>query len=532
MPDRSFPSNQTGTPIGLMALIQELDLPVRLPAVQSWSRAGARKTSVTSPAIKEYYPPGYAPQGFIGNLKFALRYEPVDLSIYYPLFKVVESELLEEWIRREPTSAYARRAWFLYEFLTGKTLDAPDVPPTGYVNILDPKLHVTGPVRKIRRQRVNNNLLGDHTYCPVIRRTDVLNRAMSAGLDLEARSLVDSCEPTILTRAVHYLYTKETKSSFAIEGEVPNAKRTERFVAALTGAANFDTSDPHAFINLQNAIVDPRYAATGWRTVQSFIGETMSDFREHVHYVCPKPDDLANLMNGWMRMMENLRGSNIDPICAAAAASFGFVFIHPFEDGNGRIHRFLVHQQLASFRFTPSQLLFPVSAVMLRDRRRYDEVLEGFSQSVSPFIDSDLNQEGSLLVNNETAHLYRFWDATAFAEYLYDCVAETIHTDLKQEIGLLKVFDAAIRATMEVVDMPDRRASLLVRLVLQNKGRLSQVKRATFSELSDEEIAAIEAAVASCTQGSLSEELTLAGDIEAAERVMHEDRDALKKLAE
>ena len=78
---------------------------------------------------------------------------------------------------------------------------------------------------------------------------------------------------------------KETKSSFAIEGEVPSAKRTERFVAALTRAAKFDTSDPQAFIRLQNDIVDPRYAATGWRTVQSFIGETMSDFREHVHFV-------------------------------------------------------------------------------------------------------------------------------------------------------------------------------------------------------------------------------------------------------
>jgi hypothetical protein len=114
---------------------------------------------------------------------------------------------------------------------------------------------------------------------------------MASGLDLEAKSLVESCEPTILARAVHYLYTKETKSSFAIEGEVPSAKRTERFVAALTRAAKFDTSDPQAFIRLQNDIVDPRYAATGRRTVQSFIGETMSDFQEHVHFVCPKPED-------------------------------------------------------------------------------------------------------------------------------------------------------------------------------------------------------------------------------------------------
>ena len=131
----------------------------------------------------------------------------------------------------------------LYEAVPGKLLDADDVSRTGYINILDPKLHVTGSVRRVRRQRVNNNLLGDNTYCPLIRRTDALNHAMASGLDQEAKSLVESCEPTILARAVHYLYTKETKSSFAIEGEVPSAKRTARFVAALTRAAKFDTSD-------------------------------------------------------------------------------------------------------------------------------------------------------------------------------------------------------------------------------------------------------------------------------------------------
>ena len=107
---------------------------------------------------------------------------------------------------------------------------------------------------------------------------------MASGLDLEAKSLVESCEPTILDRAVHYLYTKEMKSSFAIEGEVPSAKRTERFVAALTRAAKFDTSDPQAFIRLQNDIVDPRHAATGWRTVQKLRRRDDEHFREHVHF--------------------------------------------------------------------------------------------------------------------------------------------------------------------------------------------------------------------------------------------------------
>jgi hypothetical protein len=30
-----------------------------------------------------------------------------------------------------------------------------------------------------------------------------------------------------------------------------------------------------------------------------------------------------------------------------ALLGFGFMFVHPFEDGNGRIHRFLIHHCLA-----------------------------------------------------------------------------------------------------------------------------------------------------------------------------------------
>src|SRR5215213_8553206 len=93
---------------------------------------------------------------------------------------------------------------------------------------------------------------------------------------------------------------------------------------------------------------------------------------------------------------------------------------------------------------------------MLRDRSRYDEILEGFSQSISPYIDYEMHQEGR--------------------------------------------WSSIIRLRTYIVDMPDRRASLLVRLILQNNGRLSQTKRATFSELKDEEISAIEEAVAALSQ--------------------------------
>jgi hypothetical protein len=54
------------------------------------------------------------------------------------------------------------------------------------------------------------------------------------------------------------------------------------------------------------------------------------------------------------------------------------------------------------------------------------------------------------------------------------------------------VFDRAFTAVREIVDMPDQRASLFVRLCMQNRGRLSAVKRQQFPELSDAEIAQLE----------------------------------------
>jgi Fic family protein len=190
----------------------------------------------------------------------------------------------------------------------------------------------------------------------------------------------------------------------------------------------------------------------------------------------------------------------VDPVSCAAVGAFGFVFIHPFEDGNGRIHRFLIHHVLAAAGFTPVGLLFPVSAVMLRDRRAYDRVLNQYSSSIMPLIQYKLDDQGSMTVQNATATLYRYWDATPFAEYLYGCVEQALRHDLGEEIGFLRVFDRAVRRTMEIVDMPDRRASLLVRLIMQNKGKLAEGRRQQFPELKNQEIEAIEEAVRSSAE--------------------------------
>ncbi|MFG1351324.1 Fic family protein [Xanthobacter autotrophicus] len=472
------------------------------PFTESYAVAGARRRDVSDRRVVEFYPRSYATgDDPVANLRFALRYEPLDLRILVGALAAMRPETIENWVRAEPTGAYARRAWFFYEYFLGRRLDLPDVTTGNYVFALDEEKHITGARRNSQRHRVADNLLGTPAFCPTVRRTSRLLERMALHVDAEARALVESYDPALLARAVTYLYTKETRSSFAIEGESPSPQRAERFIAALRKAASFDTGSKAAIVDLQNAIVDPRYAARDWRDFQNFVGSTTVDFREDVHFICPRPQDVPALMEGWMDLARRLMAGGVDPVVAAAVTAFAFVFIHPFEDGNGRIHRFMIHHVLSRTGFSPGSVIFPVSAAIIRDQRGYDEVLESFSQPLLALTEWAWTAEREIVVQNDTAPLFRFFDATAVVEYLYDRVVDTVQIDLKEELGFLAVFDRAFERVRDIVDMPDRRASLLIRLMLQNGGRLSLAKRSQFKELTDEEIAAMEIAVQKAKAG-------------------------------
>ncbi len=321
--------------------------------------------------------------GFRNHLLFALKNEPTELGVLAAAFKKVGPQPIESWVHDEPTGAYARRAWFLYEFLTGTMLDLPNAKRGAYPDVLDPKRHIVGPSVLSSRHRVRNNLLGVRDFCPTIRRTTRLARRINEKIDEQAARLTQSVDPELLRRAVSYLYTKETRSSFEIEREVQNPKREERFVAALARAAQFDFTDKAALVSLQNTIVDARYAASDWRTDQNFVGETVSGYREVVHLICPKPGDVPALMAGWRNAAARLLAGQVDAVAIAALLSFGFVFVHPFEDGNGRIHRFIIHSVLAKTGFSPKDVIFPVSVAIVRDLPAYDAALETFSKAVA-----------------------------------------------------------------------------------------------------------------------------------------------------
>jgi hypothetical protein len=266
-------------------------------------------------------------------------------------------------------------------------------------------------------------------------------------------------------------------------------------VALLRGAAELQRITSADLIRLQNATVDDRFADSGWRTDQVYVGEQIDLARQRIHYIAPQPADVGSLMDGLLTCARRLEDSTVDAVVQAAVVSFGFVFIHPFSDGNGRLHRLLIHHILARRGFTPKGLIFPVSAVMLERRAEYDACLEAFSVPLMRLVDFDEDEAGVVVVRNEIAGLYRFFDATPMAEALARWVEQTVKVEFRAELDFVVRFRETRRAIEAVTELPDRLMNLFIKVCLNNGGRLSASKRKHFSMLSDGEIKAMEKAV-------------------------------------
>ncbi|MHC4886965.1 MAG: Fic family protein [Planctomycetota bacterium] len=497
MPTHGFPSH-SNRPAGYQALIERLNLDV----IPNWHRStissgAAHRIDTADGVTLESYPAKYWPGDSLGDhLEFALKYDGTNLAILASIFQVASQEELQRYVESKPRGKYARRIWFFYELLTGERLPTDDLKVGGYIDLLDPDQYFTTQApHRVRRQKINDNLLGEAGFCPTIRRTATLCNLMEADLADRCRKVVSDYPPELLKRALSYLYTKETKSSFEIEHIKPSSSRTERFIALLQMAEREDFCEKAHLIDLQNRIVDPRFMDADYRETQNYVGETVAWQREKVHYVCPRPEDLPTLMDGFIRSHLRMAEGGVHPVIHAAAIAYGFVLLHPFEDGNGRIHRFLIHNILARRGFTPKGIMFPISAAMLKSPEDYDASLESFSRPLMPLIEYSLNEEGRMAVENDTAHWYACIDMTPQAEALFRFIESTIDTELAEELAFLARYDRTRRAIREIVDMPDRKIDLFIRFCLQNNKRLSARKRCQFDFLTDEEVSALEAAI-------------------------------------
>jgi hypothetical protein len=482
---------EKATPAGYSALIDAYGLKVPLP--RTLSAIGARHRIVEENGWR-IMTPRHAPHATLeGHLTFALKYEGLDLAVLKRLFLATGPAEIEALVREKPTGSYARRIWFLYEWLTGTRLDLPDAESGRYVLVVDPSQQWAAKGENAPRYRVKNNLPGTPHFCPLVFRTEALDRFIGLNLPQRAREIVAQVPRDILARTAAFLLLKDSKSSYAIEGERAPQDRIQRWGRAI-GEAGRQRLDREELLRLQKIVIgDERFLKLGFREGGGFVGghdrETRMPLPDHIS---AKPDDLPPLIEG-MIAFDRGTAHALDAVIAAAVLAFGFVYIHPFEDGNGRIHRYLIHHVLAERGFNPPGVVFPVSAAILERIGEYRQVLETYSQRLLPLIKWEPTPEFNVRVLNDTGDFYRFFDATPHAEFLYACVQKTIEQDLPAETGFLQRYDQFRSQVESFLDMPERLIDLLFRFLHQNNGRLSRrAREREFRELTDEEAERIE----------------------------------------
>ena len=490
---RNYALSETNMKLaGYSALINQYDLEVPLPEyISAISQSHSQYEEGRWKVFTTRHEPEHT---LLGHLTFALRYEGVDLLILKKLFEQLDKSEIEAIVKAQPTGRYSRRIWFFYEWLMEDELDTEDAQSGNYVEALDSKLQYPGPKERSQRHRVWNNLPGNKDFCPLIHRTEKLERFSANKLEKKVNDTIGKVHPDLLSRAAAFLLLKDSKASYAIEGETPPENRAERWGKAI-GQAGQKELNQDELLRLQEIVIeDRRFVDMGWRKEGGFVGvHNRATGKPAPDHISARWQDISQLIEGLITANRSLTDSEYNPVLAATQIAFGFVFIHPFSDGNGRVHRYIIHHVLARKGFSTKGLIFPVSAIILDRIDDYRKILELFSKPRLDFIEWNAAPDGNVEVLNETIDLYRYFDATKQAEFLYECVEETVLKTLPEEVQYLTCHDKMRTLIQENFDMPDKDMENLISFLRQGDGKLSKrARNKEFKALTEDEVVMLE----------------------------------------
>lgn len=482
-------------PIGSAWLAEQYGLQLAQPLTVLSEIGSRRETHADDRVRTERYVEAMRPAPSLkGHLTFHLKHEVPHLEFLARLFHACKPEELTAWFQEEPTGQYSRRACFLYEWFTGRPLETEGARQGAYVDALDASSIVVASKDKSvvsRRWRVRDNMPGTPEFCPLVRNIPEAVSAM--GLDIPALvgELASEFGDEVIMKSAVWMTLRESKSSFAIEGEGDKGDRIQRFARVLgrrTGKGELALTDA-VLAEIQKEILGARTTLQkfGLRQSPVFVGESVR-FQEVVHYLAPPAQDVAAMLQGLATFLERTAGQS--PVMRATVAAFGFVYIHPMADGNGRVHRFLVNDVLRRDGAVGDPMILPVSSLITRDsaeRRAYDRILEEVSRPLMEvmaghyqFGDAVTYADGlssnlHITDPDRARPVWRMPDLTRHVVYLAQVIARTIQEDMRQESRYLRSHARARAAIKDVIEMPDSQADRVIRSIEANLGKLPGV---------------------------------------------------------
>ena len=428
------------------------------------------------------------------QLEFAIKHEHLDLLLLKKILEIFSKDNLITNIQNNPKRILSKKIWFLYEFLLKTKLPLEDLPIGKYDDLLNKEKYIiNNNFSKSKRHKINNNLLGTQEFCPIIKRTEKLQNYLELNLKNEITDVIGKVSKVLVRRAASFLLLSDSKASFEIEGERPPKNRIENWGKVINEAGKSDLSIDE--IQRLHAILlqDARFMKIGLRDEEVFLGDRDRDNYPIPEFIGASSKNLTSLMSDWIELDKKLIDTNIDPILHAVIIAFSFVYIHPLEDGNGRIHRYLLHHVLAKQNFYPKGMIFPISNVILDEIDKYRDVLITHTKPLMDSIAWEATQTGNVKILNDTDDLYRYFDCTQSCEFIYECVQITIQKTLPNELKYLKSFDKSYTDINELLEMPNNKIKSLITFVLQNNNKLSKNKKEKyFAQLSVDEVSTIE----------------------------------------
>jgi hypothetical protein len=342
------------------------------------------------------------------------------------------------------------------------------------------------------------------SFSPQVYLTPNVQRALALDVRERIARLEGQFSAELVLRSAAWLTVKESRASFAIEHEENKRDRVQRFAAVMeqrTGQSA-DILSLAELEMLQREILGPNSLHYGLRHSPAFIGESVRSGEERVHYIGPHWDDVPSILEGLRETLRRTQG--LSPVARAALASFGFVYLHPMVDGNGRISRFLINDILRRDGALVAPYIVPISTVLQRPDLRplsYDGALELFSRPLMQqyrglwsFGPEGRGQDGvtyNLQFDGyqDALHAWRYPDLTRHVTFLADALDLTIEQEMRSEAQYLPRHGAARSRLKTIVEGPDPALDRIIRSVRESRGTISGKLRTEYPILERPEIA-------------------------------------------